>query len=72
MTSPMCRCHKKLSEADGGKLMQSFEQFLIQYGVDDTDGFIHFLENLSEDTEQTPPPEIENQVNRVFKIFFNH
>ncbi|MGD9243969.1 MAG: hypothetical protein PVH36_03505 [Desulfobacterales bacterium] len=52
--------------------MQSFEQFLTQCGVTDTDGLIHFLENLSDDTEQTPPPEIENQVNKVFGIIFNN
>jgi hypothetical protein len=53
--------------------MQTFEQFLNQCGVDDTNNLIHFLENLSEEnTQQTPPPEIENQVNRVFETIFNN
>ena len=52
--------------------MQSFEQFLNQCGVDDTDNLIHFLENLSEENSgQTPPPGIEDQVNTVFETIFN-
>jgi hypothetical protein len=52
--------------------VQSFEQFLNQCGVDDTDGFIHFLKNLSEEnSEQTPPPEMEKDINKVFGIIFN-
>ena len=53
-------------------MMETFEQFLTQCGVDDSDNFINFLENLSEDPGEHPPAEIENQINQVFGTIFNH
>jgi hypothetical protein len=51
--------------------MQSFSQFLNECGVDNGENLINFLENLSEDNEQTPSPEIEDQIHKVFETIFN-